>query len=204
MISRYKFKLLALLAAGMRASSASLRTAASDSKAAGAAAKPNGQLVDVGVRIARAQQYARGVNIPNEWNVGEIDYKTNAWNNEKAKNIKWVAELGSRPRWQRGRPQRQGVHGHQQYGRLAQAAYPPDDDLGCLLCFDTKDGKFLWQHSQREDAHRPRARLAACKACAARRWCEGKRLWFVTSRCEVRCLDTKGFHDGKERWPVSE
>ena len=25
--------------------------------------------------------------------------------------------------------------------------YPPEVDLGVLLCFDEKDGKFLWQHS---------------------------------------------------------
>ncbi|MEL7266059.1 MAG: PQQ-binding-like beta-propeller repeat protein, partial [Planctomycetota bacterium] len=27
---------------------------------------------------------------------------------------------------------------------------------------------------------------------------EGERLWFVTSRGEVRCLDTEGFHDGED------
>ncbi|MEM9643670.1 MAG: PQQ-binding-like beta-propeller repeat protein, partial [Planctomycetota bacterium] len=31
---------------------------------------------------------------------------------------------------------------------------------------------------------------------------EGERLWFVTSRGEVRCLDTQGFHDGEDDGPV--
>src|SRR5262245_54322717 len=34
-------------------------------------------------------------NLPTEWNVGGFDPKTGAWKKEKAKNIKWVARLGS-------------------------------------------------------------------------------------------------------------
>ena len=36
-----------------------------------------------------------GVNIPTEWDVGEFDYRTGDWDPAKAKNIKWVAKLGS-------------------------------------------------------------------------------------------------------------
>jgi outer membrane protein assembly factor BamB len=32
---------------------------------------------------------------------------------------------------------------------------------------------------------------------------EGDRLWFVTSRGEVRCLDTEGFHDGENDGPYT-
>ena len=36
-----------------------------------------------------------GHNIPTEWNIGEFDYRTGAWDPEGSKNIKWVARLGS-------------------------------------------------------------------------------------------------------------
>src|SRR5262249_22781258 len=32
---------------------------------------------------------------PTDWNVGEFDRKTGAWKPETAKNVKWVATLGS-------------------------------------------------------------------------------------------------------------
>jgi len=32
---------------------------------------------------------------------------------------------------------------------------------------------------------------------------EGDRLWFVTNRGEVICLDTKGFSDGEDDGPVT-
>src|SRR3954470_24736249 len=34
-------------------------------------------------------------NIPTEWNIGEVDYRTGKWDSSKAKNVKWVAQLGS-------------------------------------------------------------------------------------------------------------
>ena len=33
---------------------------------------------------------------------------------------------------------------------------------------------------------------------------EGNRLWFVTSRGEVRCVDTEGFYDGEDDGPVTD
>ena len=77
------------------------------------------------------------------------------------------------------------------------SAIQPDVDLGCLLCFDVKDGKFLWQHSSEK---LPTGRVhdwPHARHLLARRTVEGDRLWFVTSRGEVRCLDTEGFHDGE-------
>src|SRR5688500_15453455 len=36
-----------------------------------------------------------GHDIPTEWEIGEFDYRTGEWDPETAKNIKWVARLGS-------------------------------------------------------------------------------------------------------------
>jgi outer membrane protein assembly factor BamB len=81
--------------------------------------------------------------------------------------------------------------------------YPPEVDLGVLLCFAEEDGEFMWQLS--------REKLAAgrvndwllqgiCSAPAV----EGNRMWVVTNRCELMCLDTNGFRDGKNDGDVKD
>ncbi len=85
-----------------------------------------------------------GHDIPAEWNIGEIDYRTGAWNSKNAKNVKWVARLGSQTY---GNTVVSGGHayiGSNNSGGWLKR-YPPEQDLGVLLCFDIKDGKFLWQ-----------------------------------------------------------
>ena len=81
--------------------------------------------------------------------------------------------------------------------------YPADVDLGCLLCFDVKDGKFLWQHSS-EKLPTGRVHDWPLQGICCAPLVEGDRLWFVTSRGEVRCLDTEGFHDGENDGPFKD
>src|SRR2546421_3334466 len=143
-----------------------------------------------------------GHNIPTEWKVGKIDYRTGAWDKSTSKNIKWVAKLGSQSY---GNP----VVGD---GKIFMGTnngagwikrYPADHDLGCLLCFDTKDGKLLWQHSS-EKLPTGRVHDWPLQGVCSSPLVEGKRLWFVTNRGEVRCLDTEGFRDGVNNGPFKE
>src|SRR5690349_11464844 len=73
-----------------------------------------------------------GNNIPTQWNIGSFDYRTGAWDSSKAKNIKWVARLGSQTY---GNPVVAG--GHAYIGTNNSAGwlkrYPQDHDLGVLL-----------------------------------------------------------------------
>ncbi|MEZ6087224.1 MAG: PQQ-binding-like beta-propeller repeat protein [Pirellulaceae bacterium] len=80
--------------------------------------------------------------------------------------------------------------------------YPGDVDLGCLLCFDEADGKFLWQHTS-EKLITGRVHDWPLQGICCAPLVEGDRLWFVTSRGEVRCLDTDGFHDGTDDGKVT-
>lgn len=140
-----------------------------------------------------------GHNIPTEWNVGEIDYRTGAWNSKKAKNVKWVVKLGSQTY---GNTVVAGGHayiGTNNTGGWLKR-YPPEHDLGVLLCFDIKDGKFLWQHSS-EKMPTGRVHDWPLQGVCSTPLVEGNRLWFVTNRGEVRCLDTEGFYDGKNDGP---
>jgi outer membrane protein assembly factor BamB len=80
---------------------------------------------------------------------------------------------------------------------------PPDIDLGVLLCLRKADGQFLWQHSS-EKLATGRAQdwpnIGICSSPLV----EEDRLWYVTNRGEVVCLDTEGFYDDENDGPVRD
>jgi outer membrane protein assembly factor BamB len=73
--------------------------------------------------------------------------------------------------------------------------------LGVLLCFDEKTGEFLWQHSN-EKLPTGRVHDWPDQGICSAPLLDGDRLWYVTSRGEVVCLDANGFHDGEDDGPV--
>jgi outer membrane protein assembly factor BamB len=75
--------------------------------------------------------------------------------------------------------------------------YPRDIDLGVLLCFDAKDGGLLWQDSN-EKLRTGRVHDWPMQGITSTPHIESDRLWYVTNRCEVVCLDTEGFYDGQD------
>lgn len=141
-------------------------------------------------------------NVPTQWNVGKFDRRTGEWDDSSAENIRWVANLGSQTY---GNPV---IAGGQVYVGTNNGAgyvprYPANVDLGCLIAFDEKTGKFLWQHSS-EKLITGRVHDWPLQGICCSPLVEGDRLWFVTSRGEVRCLSTKGFHDGVDAGPVKD
>lgn len=134
-----------------------------------------------------------GENIPIEWNVGEFDFETGEWDSSTAKNIKWVAPVGSQTYGNAvvadGR-----IYVGTNNGNGYLKRYPENVDLGVLLAFDLETGKMLWQHSS-EKLKSGRVHDWPEQGICCAPYVEGDRLWFVTSRGEVRCLDTEGFHD---------
>lgn len=121
--------------------------------------------------------------IPTEWDVST------------GKNIRWSVPLGSETY---GNPV---IANGQVYVGTNNGAgylerYPAEVDLGVLLCFDEKDGTFLWQHSN-EKLPQGRVHDWPQQGICAAPLVDGERLWYVTSRGEVVCLDAKGFHDGE-------
>ena len=140
--------------------------------------------------------------IPDEWEVGNFNYETGEWDPTGAKNIKWVARLGSQTY---GNPVvadgRVFVGTNNSGGWLKR--YPSNVDLGCMLCFDLKTGEFLWQHSS-EKLPSGRVHDWPLQGICSASYVEGDRLWFVTSRGEVRCLDTHGFHDEENDGPFTQ
>jgi outer membrane protein assembly factor BamB len=121
------------------------------------------------------------------------------WNPDDKLNIRWQAKLGSQtygnPVVANGK-----IYVGTNNGAGYIKRYPADFDLGCLLCFDEKTGKFLWQHSSPK---LPQGRVNdwPMQGICCSPWADGDRLWYVTSRGEVVCLDAEGFYDGENDGP---
>ncbi len=118
----------------------------------------------------------------------------------QAKNILWVAKLGSQTY---GNPV--VAHGKILVGTNNGAEYRPKHkgDRGCVLCFEEKTGKFLWQLTREK---LPQGRVndwplqGICSTCCV----DENRVYVVTNRCELMCLDLEGFYDNVNDGPYTE
>jgi outer membrane protein assembly factor BamB len=163
--------------------------------------------------VAENRKYQEGMKIgPKDWpqwagsplrnNVVEADNIPTTWTPETGDNIRWSMALGSEtygnPVVANGK-----VFVGTNNGAGYVERYPSRVDLGVLVCFDEKDGKFLWQHSNEK---LPTGRVhdwpnqGICSAPLV----DGDRLWYVSSRGEVVCLDTEGFLDGENDGPFQD
>jgi outer membrane protein assembly factor BamB len=127
------------------------------------------------------------------WALEQSRIVPTAWDLATGKNVRWSVPLGSTscgsPVVSGGRVF-VGTNNTQSY----LPRYSATVDLGVLLCFREADGEFLWQaSSQKLSSGRmhdwPMQGIWSTPAVA------GNRLWYVTNRCELVCLDTEGFHD---------
>lgn len=143
-----------------------------------------------------------GEGIPTEWEVGDFDFKTGEWDPSSASNVKWASRLGSQTYGNVVVADGKAFVGTNNSGGWIER-YPSDVDLGCLIAFDAETGEFLWQHSS-EKLKTGRVHDWPLQGICCAPLVEGERLWFVTSRGEVRCLDTEGFRDEENDGPVTD
>ena len=122
------------------------------------------------------------------------------WDVKTKKNIKWVAQLGS---------QAYGnavvSNGMVFVGTNNEALKNPKQpgDRGVLMAFRESDGEFLWQHTN-EKLPAGRVNDWPYQGVCSSPLVEGDRLYYVSNRCEVVCLDTKGFRDGVNDGPYKD
>jgi outer membrane protein assembly factor BamB len=122
------------------------------------------------------------------------------WDIKTKKNVKWVATLGSQSY---GNPV---VSAGQVYvGTNNEALRDPKQggDRGVLMCFRESDGEFLWQHTN-EKLAAGRVNDWPFQGVCSSPLVEGDRLYYVTNRCEVVCLDTQGFRDNENDGPIKD
>ncbi|MCA9068637.1 MAG: PQQ-binding-like beta-propeller repeat protein, partial [Planctomycetaceae bacterium] len=124
------------------------------------------------------------------------------WNTKQGENVRWSTQLGSVTYGGTVVAGDRIFVGTNNNAALV-TRFPKTVDLGCLVCLDRKTGQFLWQHSNQK---LPTGRVhdwpflgIISTPCVS-----GDRLWYVTNRCEVVCLDVAGFRDGENDGPYVE
>lgn len=114
-----------------------------------------------------------------------------SWDVKTKKNVKWVAQLGS-----------------QTYGNLVVAGGKvfvgtnneglrdpkQTGDKGVLMAFRESDGQFLWQMVHDKLAS-GRVNDWPYQGVASSPLVEGDRMYYVSNRAELVCVDTEGFRD---------
>jgi len=109
------------------------------------------------------------------------------WDTTTGRNIVWSVELGNETY---GRPV---VVGDAVYVGTDNARHMnPDyqEEAGVLMAFHAKDGKFLWQDVAPRVERGLREFVLPSTTSAP--YVEGDRLYYVTSECQLRCLDIRG------------
>jgi outer membrane protein assembly factor BamB/precorrin-6B methylase 2 len=131
---------------------------------------------------------------PLTWQIGKLDRQTGKWKTEDRRNVRWSAPLGYITM---GDPVVAdglvwvGTNNH----KVGDRSNP---DASVLACFRERDGKLLYRYLS---PRLPNARSIdwPSSSIASAPLVEGDRLWFVSNRGEVICLDIgplKG-HDGQ-------
>jgi outer membrane protein assembly factor BamB len=116
-----------------------------------------------------------------------------SWDVASGQNIKWSFSPGHAVMF--GPPV---VSGGRVFVGTARCGLPGS---GELLCLRAEDGQIVWR------AKTPALGIEydfPTPGIASAPRVEGDRLWYVTNRCEVVCLDTEGFHDGENDGPVQD
>jgi outer membrane protein assembly factor BamB len=122
------------------------------------------------------------------------------WNIQTKTNVKWVAQLGSQSY---GNPV--VAAGMVFVGTNNEALRDPKQpgDRGVLMAFRESDGEFMWQQTS-EKLAAGRANDWPYQGVASSPIVEGNRVYYVSNRGVVWCLDVNGFRDGKNDGPVTD
>ena len=113
------------------------------------------------------------------------------WDTDGGRNVLWSVALGNQTF---GRPVVAG--GAVYVGTDNAACRNPGigQECGVLLAFGAAGGEFLWQDVAPRVGRGLREFLLPSTTSAP--YVEGDRLYYLTSECQLRCLDTRGFQDG--------
>src|SRR5262245_507895 len=131
-------------------------------------------------------------NVPTEWDL------------KKKTNIKWVVKLGSKayggPIVSGGKifvgTNNQSPRNPRDTHKLSNGKVEPVDK-GIVMCLEEATGKLLWQHVNDKLPSGQVTDWPEEGVCSTP-VIEGDRLYYVSNRCEVVCLDTEGFANGNQ------
>ena len=122
------------------------------------------------------------------------------WDAETGLNVKWTATLGSQTY--------AGpviIGGKVFVGTNNQGRRNPKltGDRGVIMAFRESDGEFLWQSTHTK---LPAGRVNDWpqQGICSTPFIENDRLYYISNRAEVVCVDTEGFMDGENDGPFTE
>jgi outer membrane protein assembly factor BamB len=122
-----------------------------------------------------------------------------SWDVKTRRNVKWAADLGSETY---GNPVVSG--GTVFIGTNNEGLRDPKQtgDRGVMMSFRESDGEFLWQMTH-EKLSSGKANDWPQTGIASSPLVEGDRMYYVSNRCELVCLDTQGFRDNENDGPYN-
>ncbi len=117
-----------------------------------------------------------------------------SWDVKTKANVKWVSELGSQTY---GNPVVAG--GKVFVGTNNELVRDPKQggDRGVVMAFRQDTGEFLWQITH-EKLSAGRVNDWPFQGVASSPLVEGDRVYYVSNRAQLVCLDAEGFRDGNE------
>ena len=143
---------------------------------------------------------SKETGLPDSFEPGKQNPETGEFDISTAKNVKWIAKLGSQTY---GNPTVSGGkvfvgtnNTSPRNPKVKDNAKTGDNgDRGIMLCLDEATGKFLWQLSVpklKSGIVNDWDHLGICSSPTV----EGDRVYLVTNRCELLCLTTDGLSKG--------
>ena len=121
----------------------------------------------------------------------------------KEGNVLWQQNLGSQTYGNPVVADGKVFVGTNNGGGWRKDKYPAEVDKGVLLAFKETDGEFLWQLTC-DKLPTGRVNDWLLQGICSVPVVEDKRMYVVTNRCELMCLDTEGFHDGKNDGKITD
>ena len=161
-------------------------------------------------RTQQRNMVAVGDGYPTDWDVGEFIGATDRIDRDTTRNVRWIAKLGSQsygnPTVAQGRVF-VGTNNDSQRDERFKG------DRSVVYCFDEATGEFIWQLNIPKLGTGKVSDwefLGICSSPAV----EGDRVYVISNRCEVLCLDIDGMADGNDgpytdeglymAWPAKE
>jgi len=143
---------------------------------------------------AHRNMFSAEKGLPDRFDPGKLKKGTEEVDLETTKNVKWVSKLGSQSY---GNATIAGGKVFVGTNNDAPRNQRDEGDRSIMMVFEEKTGKFLWQLVV--------PKLASGKVndwenlgLLSSPTVEGDRVYLVTSRCEIICLDVNGLSNGNQ------
>ena len=157
-------------------------------------------LAAVGVLSASPQEVSMFGNTPSRNMVSDETGLPDEWNSASGKNVLWSQPVGSQAYGGAVVANDRVYVGTNNEGQRDPAI---DGDKGVVMVFDADTGEFLWQMVHDKLAT-GRVNDWPLQGVCSTAYMEDDRIYYVSNRASVICLDAEGFKDGENDGPFTD